>query len=104
MSDASDTDTETESGQDQPEQTVEESRRTKHSIWVSGTEERMPFADATNEGAQELLPRDEDPALDVQRGVAVDDDFVDSDDICAGDRESRCHGLKYGYGHAFAPR
>lgn len=55
---------------------VAESRRSKHDIWVSGTEERMPFARATDEGAQELLHRDEDPALDIQRGIAVDDDFV----------------------------
>jgi NADH-quinone oxidoreductase subunit D len=58
------------------EPTVEEARRTEHAIWVSGTEERMPFAEATDEGAQELLPRDIDPALEIQRGVAVDDDFV----------------------------
>lgn len=58
------------------EVTEEESRREKHEIWVSGTEERMPFARETDEGAQELLPRDEDPALYIQRGVAVDDDFV----------------------------
>ena len=58
------------------ESTVEEARRTEHAIWVSGTEERMPFAESTDEGAQELLPREIDPALEIQRGVAVDDDFV----------------------------
>ncbi len=58
------------------DKTVAETRRTKHDIWVSGTEERMPFAQATDEGGQELLPRDDDPALDIQRGVVVDDDFV----------------------------
>jgi len=56
--------------------TGSEARRTQHEIWVSGTEERMPFAKATDEGSQELLPRDEDPALDIQRGVVVEDDFV----------------------------
>jgi NADH-quinone oxidoreductase subunit D len=37
----------------------------------------MPFANATNEGAQELLPRDQDPALALQQGIAVEDDFID---------------------------
>lgn len=55
---------------------VEDERRKQHEIWVSGTEERMPFASATNEGAQELLPRDQDPALALQSGTAVDDDFT----------------------------
>jgi NADH-quinone oxidoreductase subunit D len=66
---------------------VEESRRTQHSIWVSGTEERMPFAEATDEGAQELLPRDQDPALEIQRGVAVDDDFVIPEHVDESERQ-----------------
>ncbi len=55
----------------------EAQRRQAHDIWVAGTEEPEWIADATDEGAQELLPRDIDPALQIQRGVAVDDDFVD---------------------------
>ena len=76
MTDATETNAEDEAAQNPSGQTVEGARRTRHAIWVSGTEERMPFAAATDEGAQELLPRDEDPAIDVQRGIAVDDDFV----------------------------
>ena len=62
---------------DREDETVEEERRRLHDIWVSGTEERLPFGNATNEGAQELLPRDEDPAIAIQSGVAVDDDFLE---------------------------
>jgi hypothetical protein len=69
------------------EPTVEEARRTEHAIWVSGTEERMPFAEATDEGAQELLPRDIDPALEIQRGVAVDDDFVIPEYVDVAERQ-----------------
>ena len=57
---------------------VADERRRIHDVWVSGTEERFPFSKATNEGAQELLPRDQEPALAVQEGVIVDDDY-DSD-------------------------
>lgn len=64
-----------------------QSRRATHELWVSGTEERMPFARATDEGAQELLPRDEDPALDIQRGVAVDDDFVVPERVIDAERQ-----------------
>lgn len=60
----------------EPTESVEDARRTQHDMWVSGTEERLPYSDATNEGAQELLPSSEDPALDIQRGISVDDDFV----------------------------
>ncbi len=55
---------------------VADERRKQHDIWVSGTEERMPFAQATDEGAQELLPWDQEPALDIQSGTAVVDDFL----------------------------
>lgn len=71
----------------QPEMSVEELRRSQHEIWVSGTEERMPFADATDEGAQELLPRDQDPALDIQRGVVVEDDYVISEPVVEAERQ-----------------
>ena len=56
-------------------------RRRAHDIWVTGTEEPDWIANATDEGAQELLPRDIDPALQIQRGIAVDDDFVDEPTI-----------------------
>jgi NADH-quinone oxidoreductase subunit D len=73
--------------EDDVEPSVEELRRTQHSIWVSGTEERMPFAESTDEGAQELLPRDEDPALEIQRGVVVDDDFVVPEHVDDSERQ-----------------
>lgn len=59
---------------------VAEERRAAHDVWVSGTEERMPFATGTDEGAQEMLPSDIDPALAIQEGIEVDDDYVDEDD------------------------
>ena len=52
-----------------------QSRRQVHDMWVAGTEEQAWIAEATDEGAQELLPRDIDPALAVQRGVVVSDDY-----------------------------
>ena len=53
-------------------------RLREHEIWVAGTEEPEWIADATDEGAQEMLPRDIEPGLDVQRGVVVDDECVQS--------------------------
>jgi NADH-quinone oxidoreductase subunit D len=55
---------------------VEEHRRDVHDIWVSGTEERMPFATATDEGAQEMLPEGQDPAATIQQGLAIEDDYL----------------------------
>ena len=86
MSDVTE-DTEAELTEEKAPPSAEASRRTQHSIWVSGTEERMPFAEATNEGAQELLPRDEDPALEIQRGVAVDDDYVIPEHVDDSERQ-----------------
>lgn len=54
----------------------EAQRRDTHEVWVSGTEERYPFAVETDEGAQEMLPEDIDPALSLQSGTLVDDDYV----------------------------
>lgn len=68
-------------------ESVEDSRRRKHDMWVSGTEERLPFSDETNEGAQELLPASEDPALDIQRGVVVDDDYVVPERVVQEERQ-----------------
>ena len=64
-----------------------EERRQLHDVWVSGTEERFPFSKATDEGAQEFLPRDEDPALDVQEGIVVDDDYVEAPVVIEDERQ-----------------
>jgi NADH-quinone oxidoreductase subunit D len=66
---------------------VADERRAAHDIWVSGTEERYPFATETDEGAQEMLPEAEDPAADIQFGIAVDDDFVRESDVLADERQ-----------------
>jgi NADH-quinone oxidoreductase subunit D len=62
-------------------------RRKRHEMWVSGTEERFPFSKATDEGAQELLPRDEEPALAVQEGTLVDDDYVETPVVVDDERQ-----------------
>ena len=62
-------------------------RRQVHDMWVAGTEERAWIAEATNEGAQELLPRDIDPALAIQRGTAVDDDYEVDERIVEDERQ-----------------
>ncbi len=66
---------------------VADERRAAHDIWVSGTEERYPFAAETDEGAQEMLPEAEDPAADIQSGIAVDDDFLRESDVLADERQ-----------------
>ena len=62
-------------------------RLREHEIWVAGTEEPEWLAHATDEGAQEMLPRDIDPALQVQRGVVVDDDYLDEETIIDDERQ-----------------
>lgn len=62
-------------------------RRRAHDIWVAGTEERDWIARATDEGAQEMLPRDIDPALRIQSGIAVDDDYIDEPTIIDDERQ-----------------
>jgi NADH-quinone oxidoreductase subunit D len=62
-------------------------RRRMHDVWVAGTEEPDWIAGATDEGAQEMLPREADPALDVQRGTAVEDDYVDEAHIDDAERQ-----------------
>ena len=62
-------------------------RRRAHDIWVAGTEPRDWIAHATDEGAQEMLPRDIDPALRIQSGVAVDDDYIDEPTIIDDERQ-----------------
>ncbi len=80
--------TATEAG-DTPDEAVstEERRRSLHEVWVSGTEERFPFAEATDEGAQELLPRDEEPALAIQEGTTVDDDYESDPTVISAERQ-----------------
>ena len=76
---------------DAPAETVGESdaaaRLREHDMWVAGTEEPEWIANATDEGAQEMLPRDLDPALEVQRGVVVDDDYLVDETIVDDERQ-----------------
>jgi NADH-quinone oxidoreductase subunit D len=66
---------------------TEDDRRTKHDVWVAGTEEPEWVKSATDEGAQELLPDTEEPALAIQRGTLVADDYVDDDTIDEEERQ-----------------
>jgi NADH-quinone oxidoreductase subunit D len=52
------------------------SRREIHDVWVAGTEEQEWVRAATDEGAQEMLPEAQDAAATIQRGTAVDDDYI----------------------------
>ena len=61
-------------------------RRELREVWLSGTEEPSWLIDATDEGAQEMLPEGVDPALETQRGTLVSDDYVVGD---AADDEER---------------
>ena len=61
-------------------------RRRLHDVWFSGTEEPAWVSDATDEGAQEILPDQADPALGIQRGTVVDDDYLEDD---AADEDER---------------
>ena len=65
----------------------EEARRASHVVWVSGTEEPSWMADSTDEGAQEILPDVADPALDIQRGTQVADDYVEDDTADEDERQ-----------------
>jgi NADH-quinone oxidoreductase subunit D len=56
-----------------------EARRETHEVWLSGTEEPSWIAASTDEGAQEILPNLTEPALAVQRGTLVADDYVGDD-------------------------
>jgi len=56
-----------------------DARRRLHDVWFSGTEEPEWVADATDEGAQEILPDQAEPALGIQRGTVVTDDYLDDD-------------------------
>jgi NADH-quinone oxidoreductase subunit D len=62
-------------------------RLREHDIWVAGTEEPDWIAGATDEGAQEMLPRDIEPGLELQRGVVVDDDYFEEETIIGDERQ-----------------
>ena len=64
-----------------------EQRRELHDLWFSGTEEPDWISEATDEGAQEILPDVSEPALEVQRGTLVSDDYVDDDAVDADERQ-----------------
>jgi NADH-quinone oxidoreductase subunit D len=57
------------------------SRRELHDMWVAGTEEPAWMRGYTDEGSQELLDADDDPARRIQEGTVVTDDFVVEDSV-----------------------
>jgi len=61
-------------------------RRRLRDVWLSGTEEPAWVSEATDEGAQEILPDQVDPARGIQRGTVVTDDYVEDD---AADEDER---------------
>jgi NADH-quinone oxidoreductase subunit D len=65
---------------------TEAARRRLHDVWFSGTEEPSWIRGSTDEGAQELLPDEADPALGIQRGTVVVDDYEVDD---AADEDER---------------
>ncbi len=73
-------------GRDKASLSASERRRT-HDLWVAGTEEPEWVATATDEGAQEILPADIDPAVAGQRGVAVLDDYVSDSTVSPEERQ-----------------
>jgi NADH-quinone oxidoreductase subunit D len=70
-----------------PDRDAAAPRRRLHDVWVAGTEEPEWIRSATDERAQELLPDDEEPALAIQRGTVVADDYVDDDTVDAEERQ-----------------
>ncbi len=70
----------------QPSPTARQ-RREVHDAWVAGTEEPAWVREATDEGAQELLPEADDPAASSQRGIVVADDYVVEDDVDEEERQ-----------------
>ena len=77
-----------DSGKDKDRAPLSASERRKtHDLWVAGTEEPEWVATATDEGAQEILPADMDPAASAQRGVAVLDDYVSDSGVSDQERQ-----------------
>ena len=64
-----------------------EERRRIHEVWVSGTEEPEWIRDATDEGAQEMLPEEHETGLGAQVGNLVDDDYMVDDDTSDEERQ-----------------
>ncbi|MDJ0499216.1 MAG: NADH dehydrogenase (quinone) subunit D [Acidimicrobiia bacterium] len=56
-----------------------DARREVHDMWVAGTEEPEWMRSYTNEGAQEMLEADQDPARELHRGTVVEDDFMEDE-------------------------
>jgi NADH-quinone oxidoreductase subunit D len=70
-----------------PDRDTAATRRELHDVWVAGTEEPEWITSATDERSQELLPDDEEPALAIQRGTVVADDYVDDDTVDPEERQ-----------------
>ncbi len=62
-------------------------RRRLHEIWVAGTEEPEWVRQATDEGAQELLPEAQEPGLAAQRGTLITDDYVIDETVDKDERQ-----------------
>ncbi len=62
-------------------------RRRLHDVWVAGTEEPSWVKQATDEGAQELLPAASEPGLRAQLGTTVVDDYELVDDVIDDERQ-----------------
>ncbi len=62
-------------------------RRRLRDVWISGTEEPAWVSEATEEGAQEILPDQVDPARRIQRGTVVTDDYVEDDTADEDERQ-----------------
>ena len=87
MSDVTDATDAPEEAVDTAQPSVEDKRREIHDVWVAGTEERYPFAGATDEGAQEMLPTEDESVLAIQEGSVVTDDYLDHDQLAEADRQ-----------------
>jgi NADH-quinone oxidoreductase subunit D len=77
----------TEGPEDAPDVAATGERRRLRDVWFSGTEEPQWVSDATDEGAQEILPDVADPALDIQRGTVVTDDYFADDAVDEDERQ-----------------
>jgi NADH-quinone oxidoreductase subunit D len=73
--------------QEAPNRDMADPRRQVHEVWVAGTEEPEWVKSATDERAQELLPDTDEPALEIQRGTVVTDDYLDDDTVDPEERQ-----------------